>query len=125
MKKWLALILLFSVSVSAQNGNPPFTIIPEPASLVAKPGVFLLTPVSGIWVEGNDRDALRVGKFLADALSVPTGYKLSVKSGANISRKAGAILLRLNQKADPSLGNEGYKLSVATSGVTIEANQPA
>jgi hexosaminidase len=125
MKKWLALFLLFSVSASAQNGNPPFTVVPEPASLVPKPGVFVLTPVSAISVESNDRDALRVGQFLAEALSAPTGYKLSVKSGANISRKAGAILLRLNQKADPSLGNEGYKLSVATSGVTIDANQPA
>ena len=96
-------------------------IIPIPVSVVSNTGSFQLTDKTVIELASTDADANRAAHFLADALSTPTGYKIAVAKSAS----DGAIKLILLSTEDKSLGNEGYKLSVATNGVTLSANKAA
>jgi hexosaminidase len=121
MKKLLVTSFLSGISLLMLSQTTSVNIIPIPVSVAAKTGSFQLTDKTVVELASADADANRAAHFLADALSTPTGYKIAVaKSGSN-----DAIKLVLLSAEDKSLGNEGYKLSVATSGVTLSANKAA
>ena len=121
MKKLLVTSFLSGISLLMLSQTTSVNIIPIPVSVAAKTGSFQLTDKTVVELASADADANRVAHFLADALSTPTGYKIAVaKPGSN-----GAIKLVLLSTEDKSLGNEGYKLSVTTDGVTLSANKAA
>src|SRR4051812_3277094 len=121
MKKLLVTFFFVGISLLMLSQTASVNIIPIPVSVVTKTGSFQLTDKSVIELASADAGANRVAHFLADALSTPTGYKIGVaKSGSS-----DAIKLVLLPTEDKSLGNEGYKLSVATNGVTLSANKAA
>ena len=118
------IILLFFVFAFfnglAQSQKP--AIIPEPVSLEQKSGEFLLTNNTVIEISADDNTSVNaVANYLATLLNKPTGYNLSVSK----SSTGNNIKLILNTSYDSELGEEGYLLTVATSGVTISANKPA
>src|SRR5436190_5574529 len=120
MQKISILLFLFiSVASFAQPGKP--AIIPEPVSVTEKTGSFILKNNFSISVSGKDNEALNVATQLSAALSVPTGYKGTIKQNAS----DGNIQLGLLSTPDNNIGNEGYKLSVTTKTVSINANKPA
>ncbi len=121
MKKLLVTSFFSGISLLILSQTTSVNIIPIPVSVDTKTGSFQLTDKTVIEVASTDADVTRVAHFLADALSTPTGYKIAVaKSGSS-----DAIKLVLLSAEDKSLGNEGYKLSVATNGVTLSANKAA
>ena len=67
-----------------------------------------------------DRGAKGVGDFLAGVLRPSTGYRLPVVTG----RHGGGIALSLGY-VGPSLGAEGYELSVDRGGVALKAKTAA
>lgn len=104
------------------------SIIPLPVTVQNRPGVFLLcpsqpaAPVPGhtalqILVDGA---SLQTGQYLAASLFKSTGYqfRLSVSTATNAVR--GAILVTTSN-AVPSLGAEGYELTVAPDSALIRA----
>lgn len=118
------IILLFFVFAFfnglAQSQKP--AIIPEPVSLEQKSGEFLLTNNTVIEISADANTSVNaVANYLATLLNKPTGYNLSVSK----SSTGNNIKLILNTSYDSELGEEGYLLTVATSGVTISANKPA
>ncbi len=119
MKRYPFFLFLL-LTIAAQSQTKKIAIIPEPVSVTEKAGTFILKNNFTISVSANDADALGAAKQLLNALTVPTGYKGSVKQGGS-----GAIQLRLLSSPDNSLGNEGYKLSVSPGGVVISANKAA
>jgi len=85
------------------------------------PGRFIL-PAS-ITIEAPDQPSLaHTLEELRTRLSVPTGYTVNI-----LHRPTGSatIKLILNKTANPTLGGEGYMLTVNPTSVTISANQPA
>jgi len=85
------------------------------------PGRFIL-PAS-ITIEAPDQPSLAYTlEELRTRLSVPTGYTVNI-----LHRPTGSatIKLILNKTANPTLGGEGYMLTVNPTSVTISANQPA
>ncbi len=99
------------------------TVIPRPVSVQPAGGIFNLTAQSGIYVEAHTDETLAIGKYLAGKLGPSTGYKLLVQAATSQPGK-GNIILSL-EGADPSLGAEGYELTITPDQVSVLADQPA
>ncbi|GAA1804837.1 family 20 glycosylhydrolase [Planosporangium flavigriseum] len=90
-----------------------------PAPLTVKPAggtTFTLRPGTPIFASGDARD---IGGYLAGVLRRSTGYRLPVVSGS------GPGISLLLTGADPSVGDEGYRLDVTSKAVVIRAQRPA
>jgi hexosaminidase len=98
---------------------PGLSIIPQPVHVTRRPGHFRLS--AGVIIQ-VDRATRELGHVLADVLAPATGFRLAVTAGR---RPAAAIVLRTDSTLAGQLGPEGYRLDVATHGVTIRAATPA
>jgi len=94
-------------------------VIPLPAHVTRGSGTFLLTASTVVVTDSASR---QVGYQLADWLLPATGYRLAVGGAAGSAARV--ISLRL----DPTLsllGDEGYRLTVTGTRITIRAYRPA
>ncbi|HJQ09939.1 MAG TPA: beta-N-acetylhexosaminidase [Gemmatimonadaceae bacterium] len=101
--------------------RPP-QLVPAPVSMTSTQGApFTLQRTSNIVVEAGNSEVTAIGEMLAALIRPPTGYPINVVGGATTP---GAIVLRLTG-ANPSLGEEGYQLSITADSVVLVANRPA
>ncbi|SDD42326.1 beta-N-acetylhexosaminidase [Niabella drilacis] len=111
--------LAFSLLGSAQQKNAVVALIPEPVSVIEKPGSFALPQNVTISLPAK-ADLGHTYALLKDRIS---------NTGATVQEQkentSATINLVLNKRADSRLGDEGYTLSVTTGGVTVTANKPA
>jgi hexosaminidase len=98
---------------------PEFAIIPEPVSLLKTSGYYTL-PENIIIIASPEMK--QAADYLQEKVTAATGKFASEYKSATA---APAVRMILNTKHIDLLGNEGYKLSVTPSGITIQANQPA
>jgi hexosaminidase len=96
------------------------SIIPEPVSLVKNNGTFTL-PKNVIIQVAKTPETKPVIDYLSLHLSIPTGSFVTTQVDASTE----TIRLVLNPQANPTIGKEGYQLSVTPKLVTIKANTPA
>jgi hexosaminidase len=117
---WSALGLGLGVAeAEPQNGNMTRSIVPKPAKLEAKEGVFALTVKTVLRASpGTEAETEK----LAASLRIPTGLTCSVVSQ---DAQADVIVLELDRTMELDLGREGYRLSVASNRVLIRAASPA
>jgi len=114
LKSLLALVLWsFAAAVHAANSTG---IIPAPADVEARDGIFTLRSTSRILAGPALRSA---AKQLAARLRPSTGFSVKIKS-AKTGIKPGDIILT-TENAGINLGPEGYQLSVTQDAVTIRA----
>jgi hexosaminidase len=99
------------------------SLIPKPVSAIPADGTFYLSPGMSILVDPASEEVKSVGQFLADRLNPATGYAIQVEASDG-AFPTGNIFLTLTD-ADPSLGEEGYKLTITPELVKVSANQPA
>lgn len=118
MKKGL-LTALFSVLIIFTGLAQSPQIIPQPVSLISKPGHFVLGHQTRIIVPSGDADSKKLGDLLAGMLATPTGHSYVVST---TPKTAGVIHLKLNKVANTVIGEEGYQLKVTKTNVTISAN---
>jgi hexosaminidase len=125
MKKTIMLGLLVVAFFNAisQNTAPAISVLPEPASVQAGKGNFLLKKTAAIEVSSSDADAKRVANLLSKKLSAVTGYAIPVKTTPLNLNTTGNI--RFSLSADTTLGTEGYRLNVIPNSVTITAHKAA
>lgn len=114
------LLSLFFVVAYGQQSNSEFNIIPEPVSVVKKSGNFVLPDVITISTP-NVAEMEFVNSVLERKFTVATGKTVQLKK----NDKKANIIITLNKKNDESLGDEGYKLNVDESNISISANKPA
>ncbi|MFI1995067.1 glycoside hydrolase family 20 zincin-like fold domain-containing protein [Actinoplanes sp. NPDC020271] len=114
-----AAVVLAATTGSAAHRPPPEmtpgSVIPAPAEVVpshAEPFRLTVITASGA--------AVPVADQVAAALRPATGFLLPVQLSG-----AGAVDLRINEVADPWLGDEGYRLEIRTEGVALRANEAA
>lgn len=112
-----ALPLGAQTAAEAVSDSAP-AIIPEPVSLVARPGRFVLTAATVI---STDRATADVGAGLADDLAPATGWRLAVRDGP---ADGAGIVLRVDT-ALARLGPEGYRLTVTPQRIEIRGSAPA
>lgn len=119
MKLFYTFLLIFFSSFSFGQ-NKTIAIIPEPVTLSAVQGEYTLKGPLTIGISDNIQ-AAEVAGYLLNTIATPTGYLTTIqKNSSNANIKL--ILLSPEEKV---LGNEGYKLSVTPSSITISANKAA
>lgn len=97
-------------------------LIPLPAFIAPTHNQFVLAASAQIFVAPATTDTLHVANFLADDLRQLTGYAWSIVTEPT-GRSHNGIILSLH--ADPSLGDEGYELNIASDGILLRAAKPA
>jgi hexosaminidase len=97
-------------------------LIPQPVSIQPYPGFFELGPATSIYVQPGTPEVLAVGRYLAERLAPATGFGLEVRATIG-APPPGTILLEIAD-TDPSLGEEGYLISVTPDQVTLAAPHP-
>src|SRR5881628_4142107 len=113
------LLALVALAAAHPLQDTTLSVIPRPVHMVRGMGAFALT--SGTVVV-TDRATRQIGYQLSDWLQPATGYRLAV-SGA-----AGTAARTISLRVDPALsrlGEEGYRLTVAGTRITIRAFRPA
>ena len=117
-----ALLALWTVTGCSAGANLP-AIIPQPAGLEVRSGLFELTGKARICFEGGSA-AEAEAQNLAASLRPATGFKFRVSPVA--ARFAeGGISLKLDTTLAAKLGQEGYELSVTPKHVSIRAGAEA
>lgn len=92
-------------------------LVPLPQKVEMQSGSFRLQAQTVIRADVLGRDS---AEFLAARLRPATGYPFSIETNGSPSSIKGAVCLTTNQ-ADAALGEEGYKLEVASDSVVIRA----
>lgn len=106
-----------------QTQDAASTIIPKPASVKKLSGKFIINKDTRIFVDASSVDLKAMGTELSDKLQSITGYPLKVVEG-NAGSMKNTISLTL-ARADKALGDEGYRLNVQPSGITVKGNAAA
>ena len=112
-----ALLTALTILVGAQDTS--LAVIPRPVHVTRGSGAFLLTSATAIV---TDRTTRQIGYLLADWLEPATGYRLAVGAASGAATRT--IALRLDTTLT-RLGNEGYRLTVTGTRITIRAPHPA
>src|SRR5882672_8590605 len=107
------LIALVALAVAHPLQDTTLSVIPRPVHMIRGRGEFALT--SGTVIV-TDRATRQIGYQLADWLQPATGYRLSV-AGAGATATP-TISLRVDP-ALARLGEEGYRLTVTGTRITI------
>jgi hexosaminidase len=121
MKRNAFIIILLLLTASWANEDPqqsslPISIVPKPVSLVAGKGNKQWS--DNITIVARSADEKQVAAIFTEMLK-PT-VKASTKDASTEKNK-----IIFSTIKDPSLGNEGYKLSVNDGGAVIQANAGA
>jgi hexosaminidase len=101
---------------------PLANVIPRPQSVIPASGSFSLRAGAQIEVEPGNPEIAGIGQYLADRVNASTGLGIPV---AAVSGPPRAGSLRFARTNDPSLGEEGYVLTITPDLVTLESFQPA
>jgi len=102
--------------------TPIGNIIPMPVSITSTGASFLLPSTADIYVEPGTTELTAVGQYLADKLNPSTGYGMQVLTTAGAPANGNIYLTTVG--GDPALGDEGYRLTVTSSLVTVVAYKP-
>lgn len=121
MKKFLLLYLFVMIGFAgfSQNAEAPVSIIPEPVNLVQGTGHYTLP--GQISIDIPDLPELKETALLLKQKLAATGKSVTVTNNPQTA----SIHFILNRKEDKQLGNEGYTLSVKSTGITVKANKAA
>jgi len=99
------------------------SLIPKPVSVTPTSGSFTLTNDTQILIKPANQELIFIGDYLAGKLRSSTGYALPVTPDTGVN-EPGNLYLSIND-ADPSLGAEGYLLTITPDRVSLTASQPA
>jgi len=115
------LLSLFCFSVLfgfSQQKEKPISVLPEPVSVTRGTGYYTLPAVISVSIP-NLPELKTTTESILGKLSA-TGKKVALAKG-----KTASIRFELTKVHDMELHEEGYRLSVKTSGIVITANKPA
>src|ERR1700722_325400 len=113
---WVTVLFFFFCGFDALSGvgsaaaaGGSVHVIPEPVSVVEKPGSFMLRQGAHVAVEGDSAGGL--SGWLIGAVREQTGLVLREEKGSR-----GVIVVQVDKNADKRMGLEGYSLTVSSSG---------
>ena len=70
------LIIIFLCFVSTAWGQNTYSIIPQPDTLLAKSGTFVINNETRIILQTNDAPTSAIAKLFSNQVSITTGMKL-------------------------------------------------
>ncbi|HEX7411501.1 MAG TPA: glycoside hydrolase family 20 zincin-like fold domain-containing protein, partial [Bacteroidales bacterium] len=125
MNRFICLLSLFIISATsiAFAGNKPGTtgIVPLPETIIKRHGKFHLSAKTRILVDEGNNGLRPMAKSLAEKLYKSKGISLPIESSVASAVKNTIVLTLRNP--DPSLGKEGYELTVTRKQIIIRANE--
>lgn len=107
-----------------QQEQEEISIIPMPASLQKNSETFRVTSKTRIVAQKDHAEALRMAHLLAQKFNKAAGFNLTVAEEAENDLGKDVIFFT-TENAAPSLGAEGYQLSVTQDAVIIKAPEAA
>jgi len=110
--------LLFSCKEPVPR--PVVRIIPLPAGVTDKEGVFLMNPLTRIEISYESEQMRRIAAFLTNHTEKYFGFRNIIV--ASKAGDKGTLFLKLDDNL--LLGKEDYHLSVKPGGISIEASAP-
>ncbi len=123
MKKFFICVVLAYIcaEIHGQRASNPdkFALIPAPVSLIAGDG-YLTLPTDLIILTPKQEEIKKIATRLSERLAT-AAHTVTVKEG----NEALASSVFLSLSTDKSIPNEGYRLKVTTTGITLEAREPA
>lgn len=102
----------------------PVEIIPKPVSVTEGEGNYMLTEDSKIFINTKDYEVKKVANYFERKVSRHIDFEFNTVLKSNRPTDEDGIHLILNEKEDPELGREGYRLDIDKS-IVIKANKPA
>ena len=97
-------------------------IIPAPVYDNYTGTIFSLTPSSKIYSDPSSLPVKKIALYLQDKLSPSTGFPLDIVDNIPDSSHGNIFLSIIN--SDSALGTEGYKLTVSTDSIYLQAFKP-
>lgn len=119
-KKLLTIALLLCGYVGISQSKTNIALIPQPVSLTANTGKYVLQNKININVSSQLAEVKSVANLLKSTLHTATGFPVTISSSGKAD-----ITLQINQTPNKQLGQEGYELKVTPQGVQLAANAPA
>lgn len=116
-------LVFFSVKAFCQKNNVEALLIPAPVSVISGEGNFMLDSKTTIHILSPNADGQRVAGFLSKKINTATGFSIPVS--AHTENKNAANSINFSLVTDAALGDEGYKLNVTLTQISIAANKPA
>jgi hexosaminidase len=121
MKKTILLCLLAISGLLAfsQKKEKAISIIPEPVRITRGVGYYKLTDLISVSIPNLPELKLTTAGILGKLSA--TGKKVSLRANSSTA----AFRFVLNKTTDKEIGDEGYRLSVKSTGILVTANKPA
>ncbi len=118
----IAVLIALFIDSSAQRRGRRIALIPQPVSIIENNnlGSFVLPSTINIIVPKND-EVKKSANLFAAQIAASTGYKVNIKGGSILLPQS--ILFYLS--TDKTIPDEGYKLKVTRTGITLIARKPA
>lgn len=116
--------IMFGVGGNYAFSQKYLPLVPIPVEAKSLTGTFNLSSKSKIVVPSDKEEVKKVAKLVVVQLESLTGFQTAISSDVKKDGKQ-AIVLILNNKADPRLGSEGYRLQVSSNKITVSANKSA
>ncbi len=127
MKKLFLFVVLIALFIdsNAQHSakrRSRISLIPQPVSIIENNnlGGFILPAKINIIVPKNE-EVKKSATLFAAQIAAPTGYKVNIKEGSILLPQS--VLFSLS--TDKTIPDEGYKLKVTRTGITLFARKPA
>ena len=117
---WLGLLLSFSGS--GQSGHD-FLIIPKPAKMELVDGRFIFSNETTVRFPSDNAGLKTLAEDFIRQIHVAAGFSLRTENRPGATPTG--TFLAFVPVADANLGDEGYRLAVTTTTITIEATKPA
>ena len=108
----------------ARHSAPLPPLLPQPALLEMREGVFTLGADTPILVPADNAEVQCIGGLLAGYVQRTRGLKLTVETGQGVAAARAAIILVIDPRAGGA-GDESYELEVSPQRIRIAARAPA
>lgn len=126
MKKSLIFLFLFVFTlrgIAQPKADVAKLLVPAPLLVEQSNGFFVIDGTTKVYADTKNTGVNNVVKFFTDKARNATGFELGVTHAGEKSHSGSSIQFYL--KTDTALGNEGYRLSVTQSEISITAQKPA
>ncbi|HJT96879.1 MAG TPA: family 20 glycosylhydrolase [Rhodanobacteraceae bacterium] len=99
-------------------------LLPQPATLERKPGIFTLRQGAALIVDSRNAEAAGIAKRFADLLAKTRGLRLDVRPFGDAGNARDAIVFTLDPNLPLVPSGEGYEIAVDADRIHVNAREP-
>jgi len=108
---------------TVRRDAPTLALLPQPATLERKPGVFQLRQGAALIVDAHNAEAAGIAKRFADLVAQTRGLHLDVRPFGDAGNAHDAIVFSLDPRDALAPSGEGYEIAVDTDRIRVNARE--